>query len=252
MSVEQALAGRVALVTGSARNIGRAIAVALARSGAAVMVNARTSSAEAEQVAAEIRSEGGSAVAQLADVSHPGEAAGLVAATVAEFGGLDILVNNASLRRERAFAALNYEEWREIMAETLDGAYLCCHAALPHLIASGRGTVVNIGGLSAHTGSAGRAHVVAAKAGLVGLTRALAHDLAPHGITVNCVAPGLISTSRDSSATSPAHHAKHKTLEGRNGEPEEVASLVRFLCGPEARYITGQVIHANGGAYLGG
>ena len=252
MSVEQALAGRVALVTGSARNIGRAIAVALARSGAAVMVNARTSREEAQQVVAEIRAAGGRSAARLADVSQPAQAADLVAATVAEFGGLDILVNNASVRKERAFAELDYEQWREIVGVTLDGAYLCCHASLPHLVASGRGVVVNIGGLSAHTGSAGRAHVVAAKAGLVGLTRALAHDLAPHGITVNCVAPGLISTSRDSSAASPAHHATHKTLAGRNGAPEEVASLVRFLCGPEARYITGQVIHANGGAYLGG
>lgn len=252
MSVEQVLAGRVALVTGSARNIGRAIAIALARAGAAVMVNARTSNAEAEAVAAEIRAEGGRAVAQLADVSHPAEASGLVAATVAEFGGLDILVNNASVRRERAFASLSYEEWREIMAITLDGAYLCCHAALPHLSESGRGAVVNIGGLSAHTGSAGRAHVVAAKAGLVGLTRALAHDLAPYAITVNCVSPGLIATLRETGVAQPAHHATHKPLAGRHGEPDEVASLVRFLCGPEARYITGQVIHANGGAYLGG
>lgn len=252
MSVEPVLAGRVALVTGSSRNIGRAIAVALARAGAAVMVNARTSTAEAEHVASAIRSEGGRAAAQLADVSDPGEASRLVAATVSEFGGLDILVNNASVRRERAFAALDYQEWREILATTLDGAYLCCHAALPHLVASGRGAVVNIGGLSAHTGSAGRAHVVAAKAGLVGLTRALAHDLAPHSVTVNCVAPGLIATARPSGAAPPAHHATHDTLAGRRGEPEEVASLVRFLCGPEARYITGQVVHANGGAYLGG
>lgn len=252
MSVEQVLAGRVALVTGSARNIGRAIAMALARSGAAVMVNARTSREEAEHVVAEIRAAGGRGAVRLADVSQPTQAADLVAATVAEFGGLDILVNNASVRKERAFAELDYEQWREIVGVTLDGAYLCCHAALPHLVASGRGVVVNIGGLSAHVGSAGRAHVVAAKAGLVGLTRALAHDLAPHGITVNCAAPGLISTTRDSSAAQPAHHGKHSTLAGRHGEPEEVASLVRFLCGPEARYITGQVIHANGGAYFGG
>jgi 3-oxoacyl-[acyl-carrier protein] reductase len=110
---------------------------------------------------------------------------------------------------------------------------------------------VNIGGLSAHTGSAGRAHVVSAKAGLVGLTRALAHDLAQHKVTVNCVSPGLINTVREGSGPGPAHHATHGPLVGRRGEPEEVAAVVRFLCGPEARYITGQTIHANGGAFFG-
>ena len=132
---------------------------------------------------------------------------------------------------------------------TLDGAYLCSRAALPHLVASGRGAIVNIGGLSAHTGSAGRAHVVAAKAGLVGLTRALAHDLAPHQITVNCVSPGLIDTAREGAGPGPAHHATHAPLAGRRGKPDEVAAVVRFLCGPDARYITGQTIHANGGTY---
>jgi 3-oxoacyl-[acyl-carrier protein] reductase len=252
MSTEAPLAGRVALVTGSARNIGRAIALALAREGAAVMINARTSNDAGARVVAEIASAGGRAAFQAADVSRPLDVDALVAATVAAFGGLDILVNNASVRRERPFDALGFEEWKEILGVTLDGAFLCSRAALGHLAASGRGAIVNIGGLSAHTGAAGRAHVVAAKAGLVGLTRALAHDLAPHQVTVNCVSPGLIQTTRDPSAPAPSHHAVHAPVVGRRGLPEDVAAVVLFLCGPGARYITGQVIHANGGTYLGG
>lgn len=252
MSTEAPLAGRVALVTGSSRNIGRAIALALAREGAAVMVNARASSDAGVRVVAEITSAGGRAAFQAADVSRPSDVDALVAATVAAFGRLDILVNNASVRRERAFDALGFDEWKEILGVTLDGAFLCSRAALTHLAASGGGAIVNIGGLSAHTGAAGRAHVVAAKAGLVGLTRALAHDLAPHQVTVNCVSPGLIQTTRDSSTPAPAHHAVHAPIIGRRGTPEEVAEAVLFLCGPAARYITGQVIHANGGTYLGG
>jgi 3-oxoacyl-[acyl-carrier protein] reductase len=251
MSHEPPLTGRVALVTGSSRNIGRAIALALARDGAAVMVNARASSKAGNEVVQAIQAQGGRAAFHAADVSRAADVQALVAATVAAFGGLDILVNNASLRRECSFADLDYAEWREILGVTLDGAYLCAHAALPHLAVSGRGAIVNIGGLSAHTGSAGRAHVVAAKAGLVGLTRALAHDLAPHRITVNCVSPGLINTPREGGGPGPAHHKTHAPVVGRRGEPEEVAAVVRFLCGPEARYITGQTIHANGGTYLG-
>jgi 3-oxoacyl-[acyl-carrier protein] reductase len=249
MSEQQALAGRVAVVTGSARNIGRAIALDLARAGAAIVVNGRSAAADAEGVAAEIRQSGGRAAVKMADITDPSEADALVAAAIGSFGRLDILVNNASVRREVDFADLDYREWRAILALTLDGAYLCSHAALPHLIASGAGTIVNIGGLSSHTGAPRRAHVIAAKAGLVGLTRALAHDLAPHNITVNCVAPGLIETVR-ASGQEPAHHAVHKTAGGRRGTPAEVAALVGFLCGPDARYITGQTIHANGGAFM--
>ena len=243
------LAGRVAIVTGSARNIGRAIAMALAAAGAAVVVNARRAGRDAEAVAEEIRGAGGRADACLADVSDPDAAAALVASAIRSFGRLDILVNNASVRREIDFADLDYKEWRDILATTLDGAYLCSRAALPHLIASGGGAIVNIGGLSSHTGAPRRAHVIAAKAGLVGLTRALAHDLAPHHVTVNCVAPGLVDTAR--SGPEPAHHKSLATPVGRKGRPEEIAGLVRFLCGPGARYITGQTVHANGGIYMG-
>ena len=170
----------------------------------------------------------------------------LIDAAVGAFGRIDVLVNNAAVRKETDFASLHYAEWRQIISTILDSAYLCSHAALPHLTASGAGAIVNIGGLSSFTGAAGRAHVIAAKAGLVGLTRALAHDLARYGITVNCVAPGMIDTSR-ASGKEPAHHALHAPLAGRRGRPEEIAALVRFLSGPDARYITGQTIHANGG-----
>ena len=249
MSVENELAGRVAVVTGSARNIGRAIALALADGGAAVLVSARRSLPEAEAVAQAIRDGGGRAAAELADVGDPASVARLIETAVAHFGRLDILVNNASVRRETDLADLEYAEWREILATTLDGAYLCSRAALPHLIAAGGGSIVNLGGLSAHTGASRRAHVIAAKAGLVGLTRALAHDLAPHQVTVNCVAPGMIDTTR--AGAEPAHHAGKTPPVGRRGTPAEIASLVRFLCGPGARYITGQTIHANGGLFTG-
>ena len=251
------LVGRVALVTGSARNIGRAIALDLARGGAAVMVAAHEARADAETVASAIRAEGGNADVVIGDVATPEGAAALVSATVATLGGLDFLVNNTSIRREVDFADLDYGEWREILGVTLDGAYLCSRAALPHLKKGGArdaASIVNIGGLSAHTGSARRAHVLAAKAGLVGLTRALAHDLASDHVTVNCVAPGLIDTDRARSGQSggqPTHHTSHAPLTGRRGRPEEVAALVRFLCGPDARYITGQTLHVNGGVFLG-
>jgi len=242
------LTGRVAVVTGSSRNIGRAIALELAGAGAAVVVNARTSAAEAEGVADEIRRAGGRAAVLVADVTDPAAVAALIAAAVDSFGRLDILVNNAAVRREVDFAQLDYREWREILATILDAAYLCSHAALPHLIASGSGVVINIGGVSANTGAARRAHVVAAKAGLAGLTRALAHDLAPHRITVNCVVPGFIETRRPGGV--PAGHAAARPLAGRLGLPEEIAKLVCFLCSPDARYITGQSLHANGGVFM--
>ena len=248
---ERELAGRVALVTGSARNIGRAIALQLAEAGAAVVVSARTDRDAAEAVAGEIRSRGGRAVAETADVRDPESVARLVDRAVDAFGGLDVLVNNAALRRETPLGELGLEEWREILGVILDGAFLCVKSALPHLIRSESGAVINIGGLSAHTGSTGRAHVVTAKAGVIGFTRALAHELAPQGVTANCVVPGLIDTVRGASAKGePALHRTHATLLGRRGTPDEVAALVRFLAGPQARYLTGQTIHANGGAFL--
>ncbi|MGH6714202.1 MAG: SDR family NAD(P)-dependent oxidoreductase [Bradyrhizobium sp.] len=245
------LTGKVVVVTGAGRNIGRAIALALADGGASVVVNARSNRAEAEAVAREIESLGGKALVHIGDVADAGAVQAMADAAVKQFGRIDCLVNNAALRREKAFAEMDYREWREILDVTLDGTFHCVKACLPALRKSGAGTIVNIGGLSAHTGAKNRAHVVTAKAGVIGLTRALAHDLADDSITVNCVVPGLIGTPRPKDKPEPAHHLSHQTITGERGRPDDVAAMVRFLCGPGARYINGQAIHANGGAYLG-
>jgi 3-oxoacyl-[acyl-carrier protein] reductase len=244
------LAGRVALVTGAGRNIGRAIALALADAGAAVVVNARRSQDEIDGVAAEIGRRGGRALAALADVTDAAAVARMVAAAGARFGRLDILVNNAAVRDVSGRDEIDLARWREITGVILDGAFVCAQACVPSLRANGEGAIVNIGGLSAHTGASGRPHVVAAKAGLVGLTRALAHDLAGDGVTVNCVVPGLIDTVRGAASGPRSAHPGRDNALGRRGTPEDVALAVRFLAGPGARYITGQTLHVNGGAWL--
>lgn len=242
------LAGKVALVTGGARNIGRAIARSLASGGASVMVNAKTSRAEAEKTVAMI---GANAAVHIADVTKPDEVQALVDATVKRFGRLDFLVNNAAVRYETPFSSMKFEEWRQVLAIVLDGAFLCARSALPHMISAGGGTIVNIGGQTGHKGAAERAHVITAKAGLAGMTKALAMDLAPHKITVNCVVPGTIESQRGLPGVPdrPAHRLTVPPI-GRRGEPEEIAAMVRMLCGPDARYMTGQSIHLNGGGFM--
>ena len=245
------LTGKVAVVTGAGRNIGRAIALALSEGGASVVVNARSNRTEAESVAREIEAAGGKALVHIGNVADAKAVQTMAEAATRQFGRIDILVNNAALRREKPFAEMDYAAWCEVLDVTLDGAFHCVKACLPALRQSRAGTIVNIGGLSARTGAANRAHVVTAKAGIIGFTRALAHDLASDGITVNCVVPGLIGTPRPKDKPEPAHHSTHRTITGEKGRPEDVAATVRFLCGPAARYINGQAIHANGGAYLG-
>jgi 3-oxoacyl-[acyl-carrier protein] reductase len=242
------LAGKVALVTGGARNIGRAICRSLAAGGASVMVNANTSRAEAEKTVGMI---GARADLHIADVTRPEQVKALVEATVKRFGRIDFLVNNAAVRHETAFSAMSFEEWRSVLAIVLDGAFLTAQAALPHLIKAGGGTIVNIGGQTGHKGAAERAHVITAKAGIAGMTKALAMDLAPHKITVNCVVPGTIDSQRGLPGVPdrPAHRLTVPPI-GRRGEPEEIAAMVRMLCGPDARYITGQSIHLNGGGFM--
>ena len=249
-AASQELKGRVAIVTGSARNIGREIARELAAAGAKVVINARTSQAEAEAVAAGINGAGGEAIAVLADVSDEAAVRRMAHAATDRFGRIDIIVNNAAVRKEAPLESLSYADWRETHAIILDGAFHLVKACLTELKRSGVGSVVNIGGVSGHIGTKNRAHVVSAKAGLVGLTRALAHDLAADKVTVNCVVPGLIDTARDPGASLPAHHQVNRTLVGRLGLPSDIAGAVRFLVGPTGRYITGQTLHVNGGVFL--
>jgi 3-oxoacyl-[acyl-carrier protein] reductase len=253
MAGMQALAGKVAIVTGAGRNIGKAIALALAADGAAIVVNGRGDRAIVEETAGEIRAAGGRALPVLADVSKPAQVASMVEAAVKEFGGIDIAVSNAGLRRQTPFLQMSLDEWHEILAVALDGAFILAQACAPEMIKRGGGTLIGLSGVSHHAGAVGRVHVNASKAGLEGLIRGLAMELAPHGITANCVAPGSIDTVRGASAGGPQGHgggARGIPL-GRQGRAEEIAAMVRFLAGPEGRYITGQTIHVNGGLFLG-
>ena len=245
------LDGRVALVTGAVRRIGRAIALALAGDGAAVVINTRSSRDEADAVAAEIEANGGRALVHLADVTDEAAVAAMVVATLERFGRLDILINNAADRRQMPLTDISLAEWRHITGIIVDGAFLCARACLPHMVAGGGGTVLNIGGVSAHTGAHDRAHVITAKAALVGLTKAIAVEFADRGVTANCVVPGKIGGARSRTAgEAPTMGGGAHPIVGRTGTPEEVAAVVRQLCLPASRYITGQTIHVSGGMYL--
>ena len=250
MAEDKELIGKVAIVTGAGRNIGRAIALGLARAGASVVINVRSNQIEAEGVVREIEAGGSKAVAVIGDIGDEKTADALAETALKRFGRIDILVNNAALRREKPIGDMSYAEWREVMNVILDGTFRCVHACLPALKKSG-GSIINIGGMSAHIGSKDRAHVITAKAALVGFSRALAHDLAADKITANCVVPGAIDTTRPASSQNPAHHLTHGTITGERGKAEDVAAMVRYLCGPGGRYVTGQTIHVSGGAYLG-
>ncbi|HEX3538232.1 MAG TPA: SDR family oxidoreductase [Stellaceae bacterium] len=252
MAEAQALAGKVAIVTGAGKNIGKAIAVALAEHGAAVIVNGRGDRAIIEETAKEIRAAGGRAIPVLADVSKADQVATMVEAAVKEFGGVDIAVNNAGLRRQTPFLQMTLEEWHEILSVALDGAFTLAKATAPEMIKRGGGSIIGLSGISHHAGASERVHVNASKAGLEGFIRGLAIELAPHNITANCVAPGSIDTVRGASAGGPHGRTLSREIPaGRQGKPEEIAAMVRFLAGPEGRYVTGQTIHVNGGMFFG-
>ena len=245
---DRELDGRVALVTGASRNIGRAICEALGAGGASVLVHAHRDRTGAEETARLVEAAGGQAAVILGDLTDPAVPAAIVAAALERFGRLDILVGNAAVRPEASIDDLDHATWRHVMALCLDSVFLLTQAALAPLRASDQGAIVTIGGLTGVSGAPGRVHVVTAKAALVGLTKALAHDLGRDAITVNCVAPGMIETVRAGPA--PAHHATRANVLGRRGAPEEVAAAVRMLAGPSMRFVTGQTLHVNGGVLM--
>lgn len=250
--MDQDFAGKVALITGSGKNIGRTIALDLARRGASVVVNGRADKAAVDAVVAEVNAMGAQAIGVLADVSVEADAQRLADSAVAAFGGIDILVTNAGLRRQTPFLSMSYAEWREIVSVALDGAFLLARAAVPHMIPRGGGAIVGLSGISTHVGTPNRCHVSASKSGLEGLMRALAIELAPHRITCNCVAPGAVDTVRGASAggAAPSTLVEKGIPLGRKAAVEEISGAVRFLAGPDGRYITGQVLHVNGGVFL--
>ena len=249
-SGDQTNQNQVVLVSGSSRNIGRAIACAMASNGINVAVHGATNLDAANETARLVEDYGVNAIVTMGDLSDPDTAPRIVNEIIKKFGQLDILVNNAAVRPESPFAEMSFSQWRDVISVNLDASFLITQAALEHLEASAQASIINIGGLTAHTGAANRAHVITAKAGIVGFTRALAYELSPKGITVNCVSPGLIDTKRDGDEKPPDHHATRTNLVGRRGRPDEVADTVVFLASGSARYITGQTIHVNGGAFL--
>ncbi|HSC95701.1 MAG TPA: SDR family NAD(P)-dependent oxidoreductase [Burkholderiales bacterium] len=248
MAAAAELAGKVALVTGASRNIGRSIALALAAGGAAVAVNARTARADADKVAQEIRGAGGQAEVFMADIVDAKAVNAMVEGIVKRFGRLDILVLNASVRKETPFIDMGFEEWKSLTAVTLDGSFHCAKACLPHMIKAGGGAIVTIGGMTALSGAKRRVHGSVGKFGLYGMTRALAKELGEHQIRVNCVAPGQMNTAR--AADRSARPDPTNVPLGRRVEPEEIADAVRFLCGPGSKMISGQLIYVDGGQQM--
>ncbi len=242
------LEGKTALVTGSGRNIGRAIILKLAKEGANVIVNARSNKEEAESVAAEARALGVEALPFLADVSDHQQVTNMFAAAAEKFGGVDILVSNAAIRPHKPFTEVTLDDWEWVRGVVLDGAFYCAHAAIPSMVMNGYGRVVFFTGDGAFKGSAQRAHVSAAKMGIIGLARGLASEFAPQNIRVNVISPGRIDTSRD--LTWYPQGGMRETSDipvGRLGSVDDIASACLFLITDECGFMTGQTLHVNGG-----
>lgn len=238
-------AGKVALVTGAARNIGRAIALSLAAGGAKVAVSTRANVEQARGVVDEIKAMGSDADAFAADLAEPAQINAMIDAVVKRFGRLDILVLNAAIREHAPFEEISYADWRRVLATDLDSCFVATKASLPAMKQAGGGVIIMFGGVTALLGLAGRPHVAAAKHGIVGITKAFAQDLAEFNIRVNCVSPGQIDTSRAPGNERPSRITQIPL--GRKGTPFEIAGMVRSLCGPAGAYMTGQTIHINGG-----
>jgi 3-oxoacyl-[acyl-carrier protein] reductase len=242
------LAGRVALVTGASRGIGRAVALTLARAGARVVAAARGANAEA--TASAIAAAGGEALAVSADITRPAEVEAMVRAALERFGRLDILVNNAGIARDQLLLRMTRDDWDAVLETNLTAAFTCAQAVLRPMLKARYGRIVLVSSVVGQMGNAGQTNYAASKAGLIGFAKALAREVASRHITVNVVAPGLIDTDMTRALTADAREAWESRIPlGRLGTPEDVAAAVCFLASDGAAYITGQVVAVNGGMY---
>ena len=244
--MSKAFAGKVVLITGGARNLGRAMGAAFAKAGASVAINSRSDRPELRETVQTIEADGAQAMACVADITDRRAVDRMVSDVLKRLGRVDIVISNAVTHATKPFLELTFEEWRGPISVTLDGAFHVTQASVPALIDAGGGSIVNMGGLFGHMPIPNRGPTSAAKAGLAGLTRALALELAPHNINVNYVAPGPANTLRDG----PFHFDKKRIPFGRFVEPSEVVATVLMLCGADGRFITGQTIHVNGGLFM--
>ena len=244
------LQGKVAVVTGGSRGIGRAVATVLAREGAVITLCARDR-VLLEKVAAELESSGVQALAVQADVTRASEVEQMIGACVERFGQVDILVNNAGITRDNLLLRMKDEEWDAVLSTNLKGVFHCTRAVLRPMIKQRRGRIINLTSVVAVMGNLGQANYVAAKAGIIGLTKATAREVASRGITANAVAPGFIETDMTHALGPELQEQMRSQIPlGRFGRPEDVAELVVFLASDRAAYITGQVIHLNGGLWM--
>jgi 3-oxoacyl-[acyl-carrier protein] reductase len=244
------LSDKVAIITGASRGIGRFISVALAAQGVKVVVSARNAEA-LESLTAEIKAQSGEALAVVADVAVEAEAVNLVEQTVATYGKVDILINNAGITRDGLLLRMKSDDWDAVLDTNLKGAFLCTRAAAKYMSKQRSGRIINISSVVGQMGNAGQANYCASKAGLLGLTKSVARELARRNVTVNAVTPGFIVTEMTEKMTDKAREAMTEQIPlGRLGEAEDVANAVLFLASDQSSYITGQVLGVNGGMYM--
>ena len=242
---------KVAVITGASGGIGAATARRLAAEGFRLVLGYCRSREKAEALCRELRAAGGEAVTFRADITRPTEAAALIDHAVAEYGHLDVLINNAGIAQIKLFTDITPEEWQQMFAANVDGVYHCCRAAVPHLVRQHSGAIVNVSSIWGLCGASCETHYSAAKAAVIGFTQALAKELAPSGVTVNCVAPGAIDTEMNAHLSPEERRALEEEIPlGRMGTPEEAAAAIAFLAGEDARYFTGQVLSPNGGIVI--
>lgn len=243
---------KVVLITGASRGIGRAIALAFAEPGSTVIINFRSGREAAQETAQAVSQRGAQAVLSPFDVAQPEAVKAAFKDITDTFGRLDVLVNNAGITRDNIFPRLKESDWDEVLAVNLKGVFLCCQAAMRPMLKQRFGRIITITSVVGFTGNAGQCNYAAAKAGIMGLTRSLAREVISRNITVNAVAPGYIETEMTQALSEEARRSLLEQIPaGRTGTPEEVAAAVRFLASEEAGYITGQVLHVNGGMYMG-